>query len=221
MNEPTTVLTDYLVAGFAVVFLARLFRMYRETRSISVLFWGLAFGAVALGAVLGGTFHGTRGRWGTPVEEGLWLATLVALLAVSFLLLMAVIFSSLEGTWRRVAVSVAAGKAVLFLLWILDDPRFLVAICDYGSSMAGASVLAAFRLGGGWKKPGRWILSAVAVSALGATVQALKWAPHPSFNHNDVFHVIQLGANWLFFRGALLSRDRRGAGWTRRNRDLS
>ena len=95
---------------------------------------------------------------------------------------------------------IAAVKAVCFFLWILTDTRFLVAISDYGSSMVGAGVLAAFRLGGSWKKSGHWILSTIAVSDLGAAVQDLKWAPHHHFNHNDVFHVIQLAANWLFFR---------------------
>ncbi len=207
VNEPATVLTDYVVAGFAMVFLVPLLRKYRETRSFTVLFWSLAVASVALSAAIGGTYHGTQGWWKPSVQDALWHATLVAMLAISLLLLVAVIFSTLDGKWRKVALCVAAVKAVCFFLWILKDTRFLVAIGDYGSSMAGAGVLAAFRLSGSWKKPGRWILSAVALSVLGAAVQTSKWAPHPHFNHNDLFHVIQLAANWLFFRAALLSRD--------------
>ena len=207
VTEPATLLTDYVIAAFAIVFLVRLLRKYRETRSFSVLFWSFTFASVAFGAAIGGTYHGTQGWWRPSVQDALWHATLVAMVAVGFSLLVAVIFSTLDGKWRRVALCVAAVKAVCFFLWVLKDPRFLVAIGDYGSSMAGVGVLAAFRLGGSWKKPGRWILSAMAVSALGAAVQALKWAPHHHFNHNDLFHVIQLAANWLFFRAALLSRD--------------
>ena len=190
-----------------MVFLVRLLRTYRETGSVTILFWSLAFGSVALSAAIGGTYHGTQGWWKPSVQDVLWHVTLVTMLAISVFLLVAVIFSTLDGKWRRVALCVAAVKAVCFFLWILTDTRFLVAMSDYGSSMVGVGVLAAFRLGGSWKKPGRWILSAIAVSALGAAVQALKWAPHHHFNHNDLFHVIQLAANWLFFRAALLSRD--------------
>jgi len=157
--------------------------------------------------LIGGTYHGTPHWWNPSVHDALWQATLVTMLAISLFLFVAVVFSTPDGKWRRVALCVAAVKAVCFFLWILIDTRFQVAISDYGSSMVGAGVLAAFRLGGSWKKPGRWILSAMAVSALGATVQALQWAPHHHFNHNDLFHVIQLAANWLFFRAALLSRD--------------
>jgi hypothetical protein len=47
-----------------------------------------------------------------------------------------------------------------------------------------------------------WIVTGVAVSALGALVQASGLAPHRHFNHNDLYHVIQLAAMFLLYRGA-------------------
>jgi hypothetical protein len=48
----------------------------------------------------------------------------------------------------------------------------------------------------------------VALAVVGAGVQASGFALHRHFNHNDLFHVIQLAATVLFYRGALRLRDR-------------
>jgi hypothetical protein len=42
-----------------------------------------------------------------------------------------------------------------------------------------------------------------------ALIQVLRIAPHPQFNHNDLFHVVQTGALYLLYRGGLLMRDAR------------
>jgi len=39
-----------------------------------------------------------------------------------------------------------------------------------------------------------------------ALVQAFRLAPHPQFNHNDLFHVVQMGALYLLYRGGMLFR---------------
>jgi hypothetical protein len=53
------------------------------------------------------------------------------------------------------------------------------------------------------------MLIAVALSVLGAGVQASGLALHRQFNHNDLFHVIQLAGSVAFYRGARCLRDRR------------
>jgi len=49
-----------------------------------------------------------------------------------------------------------------------------------------------------------WMLAAAVVSALAAAVQASGFSLHQHFNHNDLYHVIQIAALWLFYRGARL-----------------
>jgi len=46
------------------------------------------------------------------------------------------------------------------------------------------------------------VLASLATSVLGAGIQAAGLAPHPSFNHNDLFHVVQMGSLLLLARGA-------------------
>jgi hypothetical protein len=46
------------------------------------------------------------------------------------------------------------------------------------------------------------------VSVLAATIQVNGVALHHDFNHNDLYHVIQMGGMYLFYRGALVLKDR-------------
>ena len=44
------------------------------------------------------------------------------------------------------------------------------------------------------------MLAAVALSLVAAVVQQMQWGLSAHFNHNDVYHVIQGAAIFLFFR---------------------
>jgi hypothetical protein len=48
----------------------------------------------------------------------------------------------------------------------------------------------------------------VLVSLVAAIVQARRLAPHRQFNHNDLYHVIQMVALYAFYRGGTLLLDR-------------
>jgi hypothetical protein len=48
----------------------------------------------------------------------------------------------------------------------------------------------------------------VGVSVLAAGVQASGFTLHRDFNHNDLYHVIQIAAMILFYAGAKGLRDR-------------
>ncbi len=59
----------------------------------------------------------------------------------------------------------------------------------------------AMRIGGS-TPAASWLIAGVVVSGAGAAVQLKRVAPHPRFNHNDLYHVIQVAALYLFYRVA-------------------
>ena len=69
------------------------------------------------------------------------------------------------------------------------------------------TVLAAWKRDPRRGRHARSILLGVALSILGAVVQQKGWGFGPHFNHNDVYHVIQMGSLVFFFLGARLARD--------------
>jgi hypothetical protein len=53
------------------------------------------------------------------------------------------------------------------------------------------------------------MVAGVAVSIAAAAVQASGLDLHQHFNHNDLYHLVQLGALLLYYRGVRLLTDRR------------
>jgi hypothetical protein len=100
----------------------------------------------------------------------------------------------------RAIFVLAAVKLVIYLDWILEHDAFIAVVIDSGIALLVVAVLHAIRRDPAW----RWMVGGVAVSVVAAGVQAMHLAPHPHFNHNDLYHVIQIAAMWLFYRGAKL-----------------
>ena len=97
---------------------------------------------------------------------------------------------------RRVVgwlVAVEVAGDVLWVCWVDND--FATAVAQYGVAtsivLVVNLVLSARRRPGAW-----WIVVGILVSFLGAGIQQAGLAPHPSFNHNDLYHVVQMAGLW-------------------------
>jgi hypothetical protein len=187
LQEPMTVATDYLLGAVTSWLAVKV--LGNSARQKSRMFWGVAFVALAAGAFLGGTWHGF------VQSDLLWKATLFCVGVASFGMLVGSGYATLSGNARSSLIWVAALKLALFSFTIVERDDFLVVIGDTG--LALAAVLALHL----WKWNG-WLVAGVAVSVLAALAQASGFALHAHFNHNDLYHVIQLAAMALLYRGA-------------------
>lgn len=192
MSEPMTVLTDYLLGAVTAYLALRLFRERGAERSRR--WWSRAFAALALGALLGGTWHGfAQNDW-------LWKATQLTVGVAASAMMIATAFATLPARARSSVIGIAAAMLVVYAAWVMLDDRFVVVLADTAIAF---SVVAALHL---WKWNGA-ILAGVAVSLAAALVQASGFAPHRHFNHNDLYHLIQIAAMVLFYRGARVLKD--------------
>jgi hypothetical protein len=87
--------------------------------------------------------------------------------------------------WRLTVLSIAAGSVLL----IAAGTR---------SALRGESVSETARSEGI-----RWLQRAIAVTLAGLAVLVLKLSPLPYFNHNDLYHVIQMAGLFFLYRGAV------------------
>ena len=74
-----------------------------------------------------------------------------------------------------------------------------------GGCMLGGIHAAYIRRGEGTVK---WMASGALVTLVGLAVQQTGFRSHLDFNHNDIYHVIQIAAFYLLFKGACTLRDR-------------
>ena len=52
-----------------------------------------------------------------------------------------------------------------------------------------------------------WLISGIIVSFIAAGIQLSGFTMHEHFNHNDLYHVIQILAMYIIYRGVILLRD--------------
>jgi len=117
-------LTDYALAGVTVWLAVLLLKNH----SVSCRFWTLAFAALALGAFLGGTYHGFRFAW-------LWKPTVLLVGVASFGMLAGSAYATTSGNVRRALVIAAAVKLALYEAWMLGHDAFLFVVADTASAM--------------------------------------------------------------------------------------
>jgi len=185
ISEPVTLLTDYALGAVSAYLGVRLLKFSR--------YWALAFLALALAAFLGGTWHGLFR------SDVLWKATLLSVGMASFGMVTGSALMTTRGFVAMGLASFAALKLLLYFIWMLDHDDFMWVIADTGSALAVVGVLHLFKFNG-------WMLAGVAVSVAAALAQASGVALHRHFNHNDLYHVVQIAAMLLFYRG--LSEER-------------
>jgi hypothetical protein len=186
LHEPMTLVTDYVLGVVALVFGLRLWRRFR--------LWALAFFCTAAGSLLGGTFHGFGPHFTPLAALALWHATVLSIgLASCFFL------AGLGRPYNAIAVI----KFVVFASWMITHDAFIWVIVDYGVTflLIAAAQVAAWVRSRAPSAP--WLVGSVIVALVAAAVQAGRVTLHPRFNHNDLYHAIQLVGLWMLFRAGV------------------
>ncbi|MFQ5792361.1 MAG: hypothetical protein ACE5JI_17980 [Acidobacteriota bacterium] len=53
----------------------------------------------------------------------------------------------------------------------------------------------------------RWLMEGGLITFIGLVIQQSGWALHEHFNHNDIYHLVQIVGIYFLYRGALLLHD--------------
>lgn len=208
INEPMTMITDYALSAVGAVLGWRLHQGAQAQRARRC--WALAFGALTISALLGGTHHGFATVMSQAAYDLSWKATVLAIGLFSFGMLAGSVIAMTRGAVRTGFLALAGIQLAAYIVWMLAHDAYLYVVLNT------AIVMSALLLLHGWSAAYRgdhasyWVLAAIAVSALAAAVQFYRITLHAHFNHNDLYHVIQIAGVVLFFKGGKLLRDRNG-----------
>ncbi len=208
ISEPMTLFTDYLLAALALLFAVRLVRTGCRLRQTSILLWAAAFFASAAAAAAGGISHGLALYLGEFAHAALWKLTVYAVGIASLFLLSGAIFGSVTGSLRRWLLTVAVLKFLFYAVWMITHNDFIYVIFDYAPALLGVLILQVYGAFCRGDRSAGWLIAGILVSFVAAGIQASGLALHENFNHNDLYHVIQMGAFYLLYRGGRLLRDR-------------
>jgi len=210
MTEPTTMLTDYVLGILAFAFGYAILRENRDDRAISRLLWAYAFLFLSFSTVVGGTYHGFR--WQDNLGGLLWKITTLSMGLTSLFMTASIVWANCGGKTRRDWLVIVGIKFLLFAGLAMTSDDFLLVIADYGSAMFAILVIALVQTFRKTRPEAPWLAAGVGVSLIAAGVQASGVSLHEHFNHNDLFHLIQIPALYLFLRGGLLLTDHKEKG---------
>ena len=207
VTEPMTVATNVVLAALAFIFAARLASRAIAAGSSATGWLAAAMLATALAALVGALAHGTDPAR-NALRARLWRGTVYMTGPIGATIVASVAFFAARGTVRTALLAVAAIKLIVFMWRAARRPEFKLVAADYGAALAillAGAVYEMVRRG----TPGMaWLIVGVLVSLAAAIVQARRLALHRHFNHNDLYHVIQMGALYAFYRGGALLVDR-------------
>ncbi len=206
MTEPMTMLTDYALGLLALTFGYATLRKNRVDGSTSRSLWACAFLSLSLGALAGGTWHGFQ--WEESLGDSLWKTTTLSMGFTSLFMTTAIVFANCGGKARKGWLALVGIKFLLYagLSTISDD--FRIVIADYGSAMLVILAIALVQTLRKSRPEAPWLATGVGVSLIASGIQASGISLHEHLNHNDLFHLVQMPALYLFLRGGILLQDR-------------
>lgn len=206
ISEPVTTLTDYALAGVCGWVGVQLL-LLREGH-FSRLLWAAAFLALGASAFLGGTHHGFAPLMGEIAAALLWKLTVLAIGMFSFGVVAGSVCATIRGPFRAALLTAIGVQLAVYSAWMLGHDEYRYVVFDTAAAMLTLVALHTYAAIGRRDRASYWILGGVALSAVAAAAQFFHVALHEYFNHNDLYHVIQIAAMTLFYRGGKLLRDR-------------
>jgi hypothetical protein len=189
MTEPLTAATDVVIAAAAATFAVRIVRATAD-RSARLLAGSLA--ATSIAALAGAAFHMAR-------SSAMWKVSAIPVGVASCLFGLAIGWAYFSARGRRVVQIVLLVQLLVYAISVALSDDFVVVIADYASVMLAILAVCLFH----WADPAaRWIAAGVAISfvAAGAQISSIRIGP---LNHNDIYHVIELGGLYCWYRGGL------------------
>jgi hypothetical protein len=209
IHEPMTMATDYLLALCAIWWGWRLVISGARDGETVRKVWGSFLFATALAAITGGTYHGFSAHLSPLLLAILWKTTVMAIGVASFLVLVSIALARFHGFARKLVITIGAVKLLFYLAWMSVHDEFVWVILDYAPTMLFILVVETWHAAVRRQPSSRWIAGGIVVSFIAAGIQASGFTLHRHFNHNDLYHVVQIVALYLLYRGGLQLRGRR------------
>lgn len=198
LYEPTTAITDFLLALMAFWFAHRL--LQSGTTGQARRAWGLGFLATAFAALAGGLSHGFGPRLPRGARVLLWKLTMIGTGLTSFFMLAGTVYATVRHPWRLFWLALVTAKSLVYARWISRENDFRYVVYDYVSAML--AVLTVHLVQYKTRPAARAIVQGIGISFLAAAIQQIGINIHTHFNKNDLYHVIQALGFALFYRGA-------------------
>lgn len=223
--EPMTVFTDFILAGMSFYFGHVLYwnsKKLGKNNSYDTRysqFWGITFLFLGFAALLGGAFHGfIHMKPEYPMLERAWPFTVMCMGMVSFYMLLTIAMEYFP-RFRNIIFLLAYFKVMVFLLLMFGYPKkyfgdfqevsFNLVILDYAPIMLLLLAMNTVEFFKTKSPAAKKMIIGVFLSFAGTLIQMSGFGFHQHFNHNDIYHVVQMFSITFIFKAIQLKKLKR------------
>ncbi len=205
--EPMTAFTDLLIFGLGVYYTKEVYGIYTERLMDVHFYFSWVFLFMGLAGLFGALSHGIGPHLPESIHTFLWRMTLYSIGFISFAMALGGLyhilpFSTME--WFRWLPFIVL---IIFTMVITRHDDFKTVVLFYLPTiilLMGIMLYSYLRFD---REGTGFILISVLAAFVGAFVQQSGMSFHKHFNHNDIYHVIQMMSMYFLYRGVFLLSD--------------
>ncbi|MDP6340095.1 MAG: hypothetical protein QF842_07255 [Candidatus Marinimicrobia bacterium] len=203
LYEPMTVFTDLLIVLCGLWF-AREIQLWFNVRLMEV-HWHFAkyFYMLALTAFFGAVYHAIYPEHET-IRDFIWKLTMLGMGFSIFAMLLGTLYYFLPFDTVQIVKWGITAIIFIFTIWIYFNHDLINAVRLYIPSALFVMGVMLYGWFGKGDQGALWIMAGFVVTLGGASFTVTKFGFHKHFNHNDIFHVIQIAGMYLIYRGSML-----------------
>ncbi|OLS26296.1 MAG: hypothetical protein HeimC2_15400 [Candidatus Heimdallarchaeota archaeon LC_2] len=190
ITEAMTMITDYFITLQLLIFI---FWLKPSFSNLPRLSFSLMFLATAIGAFAGGTAHGFTEYLGKHQKLTWSIAVQSIGIATTFFEL-GIIFEYFSGILRTTLILIVVIQLLAYEYWILskEEIKFSNVIINYGSTTVIGLVYLTIKYIDVQNTEIGYLIIAIVIGFVAAGIQQKGLTLHKHFNHNDIYHIIQM-----------------------------
>lgn len=205
--EPMTAFTDLLIFAMGLYFAWELYGVYTTKLYTVHFYFMLVFFFMGSAGLFGALSHGIGPHFAEGVHSFFWKMALYSIGLVTFTMVMGglyhvVSFQTME--WLKWLPFIVL---IVYFSFITRHDNFGTVVWFYVPAMTVVLIMMLYSFLGINGDGTGWIMFSILVSFAGAAVQQSGFSLHKHFNHNDIYHVIQMGSMVLLYRGVWVLKD--------------
>ena len=202
--EPMTAFTDLLIFGLGLYFARELYGIY-VTKLMSVhLHFMMVFFFMGLAGLLGALTHGIGPHLPQSIHTFIWRITLYCIGLTTFSMLLGGLYHVVPFNTMDWLKWLPLLGLIVYMILITRNDDFKTVIRFYTPAMMLLLLMMLYSLLRFQSDGTSWIIFSVLMAFAGTAVQQSGFSFHKHFNHNDIYHVFQMGSMFLLYKGVIL-----------------
>jgi len=202
--EPMTAFTDLLIFGLGLYFARELYGIY-VTKLMSLhLHFMMVFFFMGLAGLLGALTHGIGPHLPQSIHTFIWRITLYCIGLTTFSMLLGGLYHVVPFNTMNWLKWLPLLGLIVYMILITRNDDFKTVIRFYTPAMMLLLLMMLYSLLRFQSDGTSWIIFSVLMAFAGTAVQQSGFSFHKHFNHNDIYHVFQMGSMFLLYKGVIL-----------------